>query len=315
MRIKALLPGVATRECPHRRHRIGLSGRTPDFFGLGVAGDADIVGDLVPVGRDVGVVDRPIQAFAIGAFDFEVVGQQARKVCEIMERGAAGAPSGLIDIAVRIFAFQQERRAGRLDTPAPDVIDRTERGAIEIRKRRLDVHDPRFEQCLLRRDRDLLIDKMSDAGVFSAGHQRFSHRVESGGLIRRQGMQRRALCARLAWRKHDFGAANRKGERADCRALHEGAPFYLVHGLFLPHSAGSRRMRENSTPKRNLNQAAEATSSRSHSASACWGLSSDPATGVDGAAGGGVRPNELMKARNFGLALSASRPAVTSMSI
>jgi hypothetical protein len=42
----------------------------------------------------------------------------------------------------------------------------------------------------------------------------------------------------LAWREHDFGAANGKGERADCSAFHEGAPFNLVHGFFLPHSAG-----------------------------------------------------------------------------
>src|ERR1700756_2736533 len=49
------------------------------------------------------------------------------------------------------------------------AIDRTERSAIEIRKRRFHVHDPSFEQRLLRRDRDLLIDEMNDAGVFRAG--------------------------------------------------------------------------------------------------------------------------------------------------
>src|SRR5262249_40530926 len=53
-----------------------------------------------------------------------------------------------------------------------------------------------------------------------------------------------------------------------------------------------------------------------HSAAACCEESSEVATGAPGAAGGGGgRPNELTKARNFGLTVSASRPAVTSMAL
>jgi hypothetical protein len=42
------------------------------------------------------------------------------------------------------------------------------------------------------------------------------------------------LRARLARREHDVGIADRKRERADWRASHEGAPLNLVHQLFLP---------------------------------------------------------------------------------
>src|SRR6516225_7257146 len=38
-----------------------------------------------------------------------------------MQRRAARAPTGLINVAVRIFAFEQEWRSGWLDTTAPDV--------------------------------------------------------------------------------------------------------------------------------------------------------------------------------------------------
>ena len=75
-RLKTLLPDVAAGKRLHRRHRIGFSRRPPDFLGLGIAGDADVVGDLVPVWRDVGVIDRPVEPFAVGALDLEVVRHQ-----------------------------------------------------------------------------------------------------------------------------------------------------------------------------------------------------------------------------------------------
>src|SRR6516165_145413 len=114
--------------------------------------------------------------------------------------------------------------------------------------------------------------------------------------------------------------ANRKGERADGSALHEGAPFNLVHGFSLPQPAGGAIAA--TSGKFNAEVETESSGRRcqrsDHSADACWAASSVPATGAPGAAGGtggGARPNEVTKARNFGLTLSASRPAVTSMSI
>src|SRR5262249_46307995 len=59
-RLEAFEPDVATAERLHRRHRIGLAGRPPDFLGLGIAGDADVLRDLVVEGRNVLVGDRPV---------------------------------------------------------------------------------------------------------------------------------------------------------------------------------------------------------------------------------------------------------------
>ena len=121
VRLQALQPDVAVAERLHRRHRIGLALRPPDFLGLGIARHADLGRDLVVVRRDVGVIDRPIEAFAVLAFHFEVGRQIAREVGEVMQRGAADAPAALIGVAVRIFALEQERHAGRLDAPAPHI--------------------------------------------------------------------------------------------------------------------------------------------------------------------------------------------------
>jgi hypothetical protein len=132
----------------------------------------------------------------------------------------------------------------------------------------------------------LRIDEMGDAGVFGAGDERFSHGVERSGLIGRQGAQRR-LRARLTRREHHFGAANREGERADSRALHEGAPFNLVHGYFLPHSAGgtiaagagkfnAEANRESSGSCTIRLQSPKAI----YSAAACCAVSPDVATGT-----------------------------------
>src|SRR5262249_13612821 len=160
------------------------------------------------------------------------------------------------------------------------AIDRAQRRAIEIRVGRAHVEDARFEQRLLRRDRELLIDEVGYPGLARPRDQRLAERVERRGLRGRQRPQRNALCARRARREQNLGAAHREGERADCRAFHEGAPFDVVHGL-LPgtrsrctrHRQPSRRgpSREataavfwncfqNSTPISGANQAASSRS-------------------------------------------------------
>src|SRR5215468_11729374 len=111
------------------------------------------------------------------------------------------------------------------------AIDRTERRAIEIRIGRAHVEDARFEQRLLRRNRDLLIDEVGYPGLARTRDERLAERVEGGRLPGRQRPQRNALCTRRARRKQNLGAAHREGERADCRAFHEGASFDVVHGL------------------------------------------------------------------------------------
>ena len=109
------------------------------------------------------------------------------------------------------------------------ALDRTERRAIKIRVRRSYIHDARFEQRLLRRNRKLLIDEIDDARVLGAGNERLAHGAQRGRLFGGESSQRNVLRLRLAWCQQNFGAADRKRERADGRALHEGAPLNLVH--------------------------------------------------------------------------------------
>ena len=73
------------------------------------------------------------------------------------------------------------------------AIDRAERCTIEIRIGRADVEDARFEQRLLRRDRDLLIDEVGYPGLAGTRDERLPERVERRRLRGRQRPQRNAL--------------------------------------------------------------------------------------------------------------------------
>src|SRR5215467_13063299 len=86
------------------------------------------------------------------------------------------------------------------------AIDRAQRRAIEIRVGRAHVEDARFEQRLLRRDRELLIDEVGYPGLARTRDQRLAERVERRGLRGRQRPQRNALCARRARREQNLGA-------------------------------------------------------------------------------------------------------------
>ena len=140
-RFKALQPHLAIAEGLHRRHRIGLARRPPDLLGLGVAGDADVACDLVVVGRDVLVGDRPVERAVMLAADLEVVRKEARQVREIVKRGAADAPARLVAVAERILPFEKKRCAGRLD-PSPPEVRADEIGELPIRPRLQDHHLP-----------------------------------------------------------------------------------------------------------------------------------------------------------------------------
>ena len=78
-------------------------------------------GDLVVVGRDVRIADRPVEARPCSLLILKSFGKQPRKIGEIVQRRAADAPAGLVGVAKRVLAFEQERRAGGLDPPAPEI--------------------------------------------------------------------------------------------------------------------------------------------------------------------------------------------------
>ena len=119
--LKTLQPDLAVAEGLHRRHRIGLALGPPDFFRFGIPGNADFLRDLVIVRREIGIADRPVEAAVVLAFDFKVVRQIAGKISKIVERRAADAPAGLVGVAIRVLPFEQERNAGGLHAPAPEI--------------------------------------------------------------------------------------------------------------------------------------------------------------------------------------------------
>ncbi|MFZ0523995.1 MAG: hypothetical protein WA889_02520 [Xanthobacteraceae bacterium] len=142
-----------------------------------------------------------------------------------------------------LFGGRQLRKLAALCFIA-GAVDRAERRAIKIGKRRPHIENARLQQCLFGRDRNLLVDEIGDAGILGAGHESFAHRIERGGLIRCQGAQRHIIGSRLARREHHFGAADCKGKRAKNRALQEGAPLDVVHDFLPTRTTLCRRLRD-----------------------------------------------------------------------
>src|SRR6516162_9580036 len=103
---ETLEPDVAVAKGFHRRHGVRIARRPPNFLGLGVARNADIARDLVVIGRDILIGDRPVVRAVVLALDPEVIGQQPRKVSEIVQRGSADAPAALVTVGDRILAFE-----------------------------------------------------------------------------------------------------------------------------------------------------------------------------------------------------------------
>src|SRR5271166_2037386 len=111
------------------------------------------------------------------------------------------------------------------------AVDGAERCAIEIGIGRAHIENARLEQGLLRRYRDLLIDKVGNASLARAGHERLAERIEGCRLPGGQRAQRHPLRARSTRREQNLGTAHRECECAGCRAFQQGAPFNIVHGL------------------------------------------------------------------------------------
>src|SRR5207247_4728112 len=103
--------------------------------------DTDVAWDLVEVGRDVLVGDRPVERAVMLAADLEVVRKEARQVREIVKRGAADAPARLVAVAEGILPFEKKRCAGRLD-PSPPEVRADEIGELPILPRLPDQHLP-----------------------------------------------------------------------------------------------------------------------------------------------------------------------------
>src|SRR5215469_17348935 len=81
------------------------------------------------------------------------------------------------------------------------AIDRAKRRAIEGRVGRADVEDARFEQRLLRWDRDLLVDEVGYSGLARTRDERLAQRVQRRRLRGGQRAQRNALRPRGARRE------------------------------------------------------------------------------------------------------------------
>src|SRR5262249_54501570 len=120
-RLEALQPDVAVTKGLHRRHRIRRARRPPDLLGLRITRYPDVARDFVVVRRQVLVGDWPVQRAAMLALDLEIVRQQAREICEVMQRGAADSPAGLIAIGDGMPALENEWAAGVLEAPPPGI--------------------------------------------------------------------------------------------------------------------------------------------------------------------------------------------------
>ena len=120
-RFAALLPNITIAKGFHRRHRIGFTLRPPNFLSLGIAGHANLRRNLVIVGRDVRIRDRPVEAAIVFTLHLEIVRHVAREIREIVQRRTANTPAGLIGVAVRILALEQKWNAGRFDLRTPKI--------------------------------------------------------------------------------------------------------------------------------------------------------------------------------------------------
>src|SRR5215216_2726402 len=81
------------------------------------------------------------------------------------------------------------------------TIDRADRGAIEVRIGRTDVHDPRLQQRLFGRYRELLVDEMGNAGLTGTGKERLAQGLDRFRLVGLEQAERDAAGARVAGRE------------------------------------------------------------------------------------------------------------------
>src|SRR5262245_63601828 len=99
-RFAALLPNITIAKGLHRRHRIGLAPRSPNFLSLGVAGHANLRRNLVVIWRNVRIRDRPVEAATVFALHLEIIRHEAWEIREIVQRSATNTPAGLISVPI-----------------------------------------------------------------------------------------------------------------------------------------------------------------------------------------------------------------------
>src|SRR6266545_4761546 len=105
------------------------------------------------------------------------------------------------------------------------------RAALEVDVGRSRFGHPDGEQRLLGRDRELAVDEMRDAVLPCPDRERLADRFERLRFLGLEHAHGRALGARLPWGEQNLGAADRKGECAERRALDEFSPRNLIHGV------------------------------------------------------------------------------------
>src|SRR5262249_5245735 len=71
-RLEPLEPDLTITKSLHRRHRVGLTGRPPDFFRFGIARDTYGASVLAVEGRDALIRERPVRRAVMLAFDLEI---------------------------------------------------------------------------------------------------------------------------------------------------------------------------------------------------------------------------------------------------
>jgi hypothetical protein len=121
------------------------------------------------------------------AFDLEIVRQQARKVGEVVQRGAADTPARLVTVTDRVLAFEEERAACGLHTPPPDVrADQI--GKLPIRP--LFQHDDPFALLCQHRSVDRARRTRADNHDVDFFICRHGHHLFSGAMCGMYGMPR-----------------------------------------------------------------------------------------------------------------------------
>src|SRR5258707_6042422 len=146
--------------------------------------------------RDVGHVGDAERGIAIhGAVD-DIDGVAAQQ--QVDKRSSRALPAFDLVLAhvvdeATLLGFAELRKALAVVKCLAGAIDRAECRAVEIRVGRADVEDAGFEQRVLRRDRDLLIDEVGYPGLAGARNKRLAQRVERCRLGGSQCSQRHAL--------------------------------------------------------------------------------------------------------------------------
>jgi hypothetical protein len=108
------------------------------------------------------------------------------------------------------------------------LVDAGHRRAIEVDIGRLDVDDPRLEQRLAWRHRDLLVDEMRHTSLARAGQQCLAERLQRLGLFSLERAERHRAGTGLARRHQDFGSPDGKSKEAHAGPLEKDAPLQIA---------------------------------------------------------------------------------------